>query len=213
MSKLTKKEKRIRKIVIIIVAILTIILAFLIGKNNFNHKENPKEPASVKIDDAIEEYGYELPETATTYYKELFNKLKILLNSDEVVEEEYAKLVAQMFAADFYNLDNKLTNSDIGGIKFVNKDIQTNFKLAAQNTMYNNIENNIYGNRNQKLPIVSQTTVNSVQTTKYTLNDISDDKAYQINVSIAYTEDLGYPKEVNIILIHSNNKLEITKVW
>lgn len=208
-----KKDKIIRIVLISIVIVATLVFSSLVVVGYMKSRVKEPEPVEVKIDDAIDSYGYELNDTATTYYKELFNKLKILLNTADFSEEEYAKLVAQMFAADFYNLDNKLTSSDIGGLTFILKNVQVNFKLAAQNGIYNIVENNIYGDREQVLPVVSGVTVDEVKKTTYTYNKETDKEAYQVNMTISYATDLGYPTSVKVILIHSNNKLEIAKVW
>lgn len=212
-TKLDKKDRIARIIILSIVIVVTLILASLIGVGYMKGRNNTPEQGEVKIDDIIDSYGYELKENATTYYKELFNKLKILLATEDFNEEEYAKLIAQMFATDFYNLDDKFTNSDIGGINFVAEDIRVNFKLAAQNTMYNNVDSNIYGDRTQVLPKVAKTNVNSIEVVSYTYKGKADSKAYHVNLTVEYEEDLGYPKDINITLVHVNNKLEITKVW
>ena len=212
-SKLEKKDKIARIIILSVVIVASLILACFIGVGYIKSKKTTNEPQEVKIDDAIDKYGYELKENATTYYKELFNRLKILLATEDFSEEEYAKLITQMFATDFYNLDDKITNSDIGGIGFVAEDIRVNFKLAAQNTIYNNVDNNIYGDRTQVLPKVTKTIINSIEVVSYNYNGNTDSKAYHVNLTIDYEENLGYPTSVNVTLVHINDKLEITKVW
>ena len=212
-SKLDKKDKIARVIIMSIAIIATVILATLIGVGYIKSRNKQPETQEVKIDDTIDSYGYELKENATTYYKELFNKLKILLATEDFSEEEYAKLVAQMFAADFYNLDDKVTNSDIGGLTFVAEANRVNFKLAAQNSMYNSLENNIYGDRTQVLPKVSKVNVNSINQESFNYRGQVDENAYHVYLGIEYEEDLGYPTGVHLIISHLNDKLEITKVW
>ena len=41
---------------------------------------------------------------------------------------------------------------------------------------------------------------------------LKDDKAYVVKVTIEYEKDLEYPKEVELTIIHSNDKLEIAKM-
>ena len=42
---------------------------------------------------------------------------------------------------DFYNLENKITKNDVGGLQFIHEDMQENFLLKAKDTMYKNIDN------------------------------------------------------------------------
>lgn len=210
---LEKKDKIIRIVLLSIVVIASLLFSSFIVVSYLKSRVKEPEPQEVKIDDNIDSYGYILNDNATTYYKELFNKLKILLNTPDFEEVEYAKLVAQMFAADFYNLENKFTSSDIGGLSFVVKDVQVNFKLAAQNGMYNIVENNIYGDREQQLPGVTKVNVLDAKVVSHKYNNVEDKNAYQVTLELEYAEDLGYPTSVKVILIHSNDKLEIAKVW
>lgn len=211
-NKLDKKDKIIRIAILSVVIIATVIFATFIGVSYLKSRTKPEEVAPVKIDDAIDSYGYQLAENATPYYKELFNKLKILLNTPDFEEEEYGKLITQMFAADFYDLNTKLTNSDIGGMEFVTPLIRENFRLAAQNTIYSGVENNIYGDRTQKLPVVKSINVTSVNRVNYNYQGKGDPNAMRVSFTIEYEEDLGYPKESSVVLVHLNDKLEITKV-
>ena len=98
------------------------VLAF----NKFSSgKKTTKEVQDV---DSIEGYDYTLKDNATKYYKSLFEELKKTLEADDIDEEKYAELVAQMFVADFFNLDNKISKSDVGGTQFVYSDYVNDFQ-------------------------------------------------------------------------------------
>lgn len=210
-KKMTKEQKNKIIIYLVVTAITLLICAFIVYKF-INKIDNGSTTTAVKVDDTIEGYGYTLNDNATSYYKDLFNRLKTTLSTDTVNEKEYATLVGQMFTADFYNLNNKITSSDIGGTEFIANDFQDNFKLAAQNSIYQSIESNVYGNRTQELPIVATTNVSSIDTTKYTYGETTDSKAYKLTVDITYEKDLDYPTSVKLILIHTDKKLEVAKV-
>ena len=62
-----------------------------------------KEENHAKVINEIPEYGYTLEADQPEVYKNLFEKLAKVLSAEEVDEEEYARLVAQMLAIDFYN--------------------------------------------------------------------------------------------------------------
>ena len=44
------------------------------------------------------------------------------LNECDLKEEEYAKVISQLFVTDLFTLDNKLTSNDIGGLQFIYKE-------------------------------------------------------------------------------------------
>ena len=206
-----KKRRRLKKgfIILIIIIIVLALVVLLVGKNLLS---NNKKTNKVEVSDNIEEYGYELNDNETKYYKSLFNELKKELSESDVDEEKYASLLAQLFVTDFFNLDNKDNKNDIGGTQFVYADFQSDFEKLAKESVYKTLENNMYDSRNQKLPIVTNTEVINVEKITYEYLDTSDSEAYEVNIQIEYKEDLEYQDECTIIIVHSNNKLEIVKM-
>lgn len=204
-----KRRRRIKKSGIVLIIII-IVLIFFIGKNLlFNYSRVDKIEAS----DSVSEYGYTLNNNETKYYNKLFKELKEELNKEEIDEKEYAKLISALFVTDFFTLDNKIDKNDVGGIQFIYTDFQEDFKKLAKESIYKNIENNMYKDRKQDLPIVINTEILSVETTDYEYLETKDDNAYEINISIEYKKDLKYQNECKLILVHSNNKLEIVKMY
>lgn len=205
-------KKSIRRAVIIILIVLLVgILAFggYIAYKKFNQGQTVKEK---EIINKIDSYEYYLEEGNPKEYETLYNSLTDVLNKDEIDEEEYAKLVAQMLVFDFYNLDNKMSKNDVGGTQFVLKSYRDNFVLQASETVYKYIEHNVYGDRKQKLPQVSSTEAIEVNTNSYKYNDIVDDGAYIVKVKVSYKEELGYPTEVVVKLVHTQLEEEKTKL-
>lgn len=206
-----KKRKRrikLKKIflLILIIGLLTYIGIFIIkGKK----KEPQKE---VEVIDTIDDFGYELNENETKYYKNLFDKLKNLLKEENYDEQEYATLIAQLFVTDFYDLDSKIMKSDIGGTQFVYEEYREDFEKGAKAGMYKYIENNIYGDRKQELPIVTEVTQELIENNIFKYNNESDINAYYITMNIEYKKDLGYPIKVEVVLIHNNDRLEVAKL-
>ncbi len=203
-------KKRI--LILIIVIVLTIGLAcgiFIGYKKSLNNDK--KQTEAVKKISAIEEYGYSLTDADGEYYKGLFQKLENTLEAEEIDYELYATLVSQLFTTDFYTLSNKLSSSDVGGLEFVLESIRDNFAAKAKDTMYKSIKSNLYGDRDQQLPTVTKASVDDISDTKYTYNDEKVD-AYNVKVSLTYSEDMGYPSTVKLLLIKNDKKLEIVKV-
>lgn len=203
-----KKRKLSRKKIL-----LFIVIIIGVGGVIFLAKSFTKPKASFKKPKVISEInGYELKEGASSYYKNLFNDLKTELSKDEVDEENYAIIISQLFISDCFTLANKVSNTDVGGIQFVHEPFQDDFVLIAKETLYSHVENNIYGNRKQELPIVREVTITSIETKKYEYLGKEDNNAYFVKTNIEYTKDLGYPKEVSLIIIHNDSKLEIAEL-
>ena len=203
-------KKSIRRAVIIILIVLLVgALAFggYIAYKKFSETKTVKEK---EIINKIDGYGYYLEEGTPKVYEDLYNELTKVLNQEEIDEESYAKLIAQMLVFDFYNLNSKMSKNDVGGTQFVLESYRNNFVLQASETVYKYIEHNVYGNRKQKLPQVSSVEVSDISTNGYKYNDIIDESAYIIKVNVSYEEDLGYPSEVVVKLVHT--KLEDEKI-
>jgi len=195
--------------------ILGIILLSLIGILIFylfdTLKKQEEVPEAKKVDEIVE-YGYNLKEDDSQLYHSLFADLKVVLSEENINYDEYAKKLASLFVIDFYTLNNKTTNMDIGGIQYLYSGIKDNFILKATDTIYKNVKSNIYGDRNQKLPIVSNVVIKSSKNITFEYGDLKDNSAYEVVVNIEYEKDMGYPKEVVLTIVHENNKLVVIEV-
>lgn len=204
----TKKRKiNVKRVAILIILLLLIIIGGVLAVGKLTKKEGKTK--EVKEVASIDAYGYTLRDNATAYYKKLFKELEKTLNKDEVDEDKYSELVAQMFLADFFNLDNKISKNDVGGKSFVYDSYQDDFEKYAMDSMYKSVESDVYGEREQDLPVVSKVDVEKVKNETYTYGDNSDDNAYVYNFKIEYKENLGYQTEGSLILIHNGKKIEV----
>ena len=205
------KDKK-RLIILTVVIILTLIVCGIIIFDYMKDDNNKPNTPEVQVTNNIDEYGYVLVDTDTEYYKEIFEKLKVALDKEEIDEDLYATLLSQLFVTDFYTLSNKLSSSDIGGLDFVLSTVKDNFAAKAKDTMYKSVKTNLYGDREQELPTVTKVSVDNIITNIYSYGDIKDTKAYTVNCSVTYDKDLGYPSVVKLTLVHTDNKLEVAKV-
>ena len=137
---------------------------------------------------------------------------EIAINQFFGTSKKYSEILAELFVIDFYDLNSKVTNTDVGGLDFVFEDIKEEFNLAAEDTLYKYIESDVYGERTQELPTVTNTKVTSSTTISFESERVSDENAYEVEVEISYNKDLGYPTKVNITLVHCDNKLCIVEV-
>lgn len=206
--RLKKKYKRIF-LGILIVALLAIVAIAIykgMGKN--------AEPKEIKIVSKIEKYGYNLKENKPKEYKDMFEELKKILNEESVNEEEYAKKISEMFIYDFYSLEDKMAKTDIGGVDFVYGEILDNFLQNAQDTYYKYVESNIYNNRKQTLPVVTNITVGEINQKAFAYGDKTDEHALEIPVTWDYTNTAfsKYQKSATLIFIHDGIKLSLVEL-
>lgn len=208
-----KKKKRkinVKRVAILIILLALIIVGGVLMVSKLTHKESKTK--EIKEVASIDAYGYTLKENATAYYKKLFKELEKTLNEKEVDEEKYAKLVAQMFIADFFNLDNKISKNDVGGKQFVYSDYQNDFEKFAMDSMYKSVESDVYGEREQELPEVTNVDVTKVKNESYKYGDNTDENAFIFNFEIEYKEDMDYQTSGSLTLIHNGNKIEVASM-
>lgn len=207
MVKQKKRKIKLKKILVLILIVIAIIISIHVLT-----KKKKMETKEVEVIDTIDDFGYQLNDNETEYYKKLFNELKDLLKQEDYDEEEYAKIIAKLFLTDLYDLESKVMKSDIGGTQFVYEPYQQDFELGAKESIYKYVESNIYGDRKQELPIVKEITVETLTTDTFEYNNEIDYNAYYLTMNINYTKNLGYPTNVELILIHNNNRVEIAKL-
>ena len=170
------------------------------------------EIINFEMPEEIEGYGYILKPTRNDRYKEMFHQLERILSEKKIDEKAYVTQISKMFIMDFYTLNDKLASTDVGGIDFVHTNAKTNFLEKAENTVYKYVESDIDG-RDQKLPEVTDVFIEKIENIDYNYNsDFNDSFAYQVDVSIVYKEDLGYPTFANLIFTHEGNKLSLVEV-
>lgn len=205
-----KMKKKVKKILIAILIIALVVLGYLSYKQFFG-KEEVKE---AKVVNEIKKYGYKLKDSKPAAYKKMFEELKTILEADKVDEEAYAKKISEMFVYDFYSLKDKVSKTDIGGVDFVHPDALANFLTNAQDTYYKYVENNIYGNRKQSLPVVTNISIDNIKQEAFEYNDKSDDKAYFVDVSWSYSDSQfsDNQSKATLIFVHDDIKLYLVEL-
>ena len=200
------KKKRLRKIIIVILLLALVILVGLFIHDKFFKKE---EVTEVKVISKIDKYGYSLKENKPKEYKDMFKELEKILNEEEIDEEKYVSQISKMYIYDFYSLNDKAAKTDVGGVDFVYKEVLDNYLKKAQDTYYKYVESNIYNNRKQNLPVVTNINVEKVEKKAFAYGDKTDDKAYYVDMTWEYTNSSfnGYQKEATLVFIHDDIKL------
>ena len=200
-----KRKKEVQKNRILVIGLIIIVLGVVV----FFHTRPKLQVVSVVS--KIEDYDYYIESNATKVYKKYYKELEDELSDNKIDEVKYAKLVSKLFIIDYYSLNNKVTNKDIGGVQFIHSELKDKFIIESSNTIYKYVKNNLYGMRKQKLPEVSNVEIESVENIKYKNSGLKDDNSYKVKAKINYIKNYDYPNELQLILIHENNKLVIVE--
>lgn len=202
-------KKRYR-IALCIILILILFIGCGCGYYYFFYKKEEIPPTinEVKVTNNIEKYGYTLEDRDTELFKEKFEELKELVK-EEYDQEEYLKLISQLFIIDLYTINNKISRYDIGGLEYVYNEALPSFKSVVESSIYKTVENNIDGKRTQNLPEVTSIEVSETSSMMYTMPDETEVSGYRVELTWTYKEDLGYDTKGVLILIPDDNKLAV----
>lgn len=203
------KKNKFKTIFISVILVILAVSGYSIFNTIYSSSKSIKK---IKTIDSISQYDYTLNDKSTKYYKQLFKELKEVLSNKPINDEEYAKSISKLFIADLYTLSNKLTSSDIGGVQYIYEPYKNDFISIAQDSLYSSVKSDIYGDRKQVLPEVSNVEVKSIKKKPFKLNDKTIDEAYSIDLKISYKKDLGYKENVNLALVKNDNKIEVVKL-
>ena len=200
------KKKKLKRIII---GILLIALFILIGLFIFDKFFNKEETKEIKVISKIDKYGYTLKENKPKEYKEMFRELEDILGEEKVDEKKYVSQISKMYIYDFYSLNDKVAKTDIGGVDFIYSKVLENYLKKAQDTYYKYVESNIYNNRKQTLPVVTNIQVGEINQKAFAYGENTDDNAYYVDVTWEYTKSAfnSYQKEATLVFIHDGAKL------
>lgn len=189
-----------------------VVIGLVIGVIWYYQYGVHKSAPVVSVLAQIEKYNYQLDSNEGKVYERYFKELQEVLAKELVDEERYVQLISKLFLLDFFTLNNKTTNKDIGGVQFVFEGAQENFQLKAADTVYKYIKSNLYGNRKQKLPEVKEVEIISLKSQEVTYKNISDNHGYRVQAKIEYTKDLGYPTTVDLTFLHDGSKISLAEI-
>ena len=206
-SKLKIKNWILILIGLIITTLIIYFIIFVIINKKVDINDNKIDNTVEKIDQ-MNNYEYYLDENATEYYKQLYNELKDVLNGENLIDEEYAKVISKLFVTDLFTLENKITSSDIGGLQFIFAGFKEDFVNIAKTTLYSSVKSNIYGDRKQELPIVTNVEINSIESSSFTYQN-NEYSSYNTVLNITYQKDLGYPTKYNLVLVKNDKYWQV----
>lgn len=184
---------------------LVVLSALVIASLFFVNYLNKEETDLINVIGTIDAYSYELREEDSEYQKEIFFKLKEVMSLEDVNDEEYAKYLGKLFLVDFYTMDTKLNNQDIGGVKFIYSKFQESFVMYSRDEIYAHVESRLNRNRNQILPIVDNVSMTNIE--------MDDDSTYIIDYELSYQNsnrlEVKPPGKARINMAFEDEKLVI----
>lgn len=190
----------------VIVVLIVLLISFTLYMH-FHPFEN-KEQIKVNVLDSISEYGYTLDDRDSNLFKEEFNKLKEIIDGNEINEEEYSEAVAKLFIIDLYSIKTKVNKYDVGGKEFYYTDKVTMYENKVKDTLYDLVEDDSYGNRTQQLPVVSKIETKNITVSKYKLDENEVD-SYVIELVWEYERDLDYDNKGFVTIVKDGIKQSV----
>ena len=201
------KKKSKKKIIIIISILLLLIITAVVVWLLFFNKEEPKKVVEVKELDNLGEYSYVLTDRDTEFYKSEFEILKEIVNVEKVDEEKYATQVARMFTIDLYTMSTKVNKNDIGGIEYIHKDGKDSFSKKVMYTLYDQMLDDTFGDRNQVLPEVNSLETISTEKMNYSVLG-NEQSCYLTKLKIGYVTDLKYDNSLSVVVCQEANTIK-----
>lgn len=196
-------------------SIIGVLLVFTIGLliyvKFFNKTSDNKKPVvKTSVLDKMDKYGYSLEDRDTKLFKDTYYGLKDVLESDNIDYKLYGEKLSELFVIDLFTISNKISKYDVGGLDYLYDSEKEMFKNKVMDTIYDQVEDNSYDTRDQKLPTVKTVTVNDIKETNYTVND-KKLNGYVYNLLIEYEEDMGYDSNCNVTVVIDDNIMYIVE--
>ena len=206
-----QKTKDWLKGIILIAVLFAIVGTFIIIYTRLQKKSDiPVNVATVK--DSIDKYGYTLNDDVTAYYQQEFDDLKAMANDSSKSDEDIASQVAKLFVIDLFSMNYKVNKYEVTSTQYFYSDKQDMHKQKVIDKLYNLMEDNGFNDRKQKLPEVTNVTVNSTTKGTYNMTDTRKVDSYVVDLGITYKEDLGYDTESVVTMVKDSNGVNMSVV-
>lgn len=203
-----RKVNKKRRIALIKIVVILACLFLVAGTALYFVGRLIRKPEIVnvsKVENTIESYNYILNDNSSDYYKEEFETLKEMLNSETWDKLEEAKLIAKLYTIDLLSLNNKINKYEVTSSQYFYPSKQDMHTSKVIDTFYNLLEDDAYDDRKQKLPEVSNVEVVDITEDTYIIDE-NEYPCITVNLNITYKEDLGYQKTSKVNLILDNDK-------
>lgn len=203
-------SKKYRIALTVIGIFLILLIALSVSVKIFGKSNDKKATVKTSVVDEMDKYGYFLDDRDTKIFKQTYYELKEILENEEIDYKLYGEKLSQLFVIDLFTISNKISKYDVGGLEYIYKEEQDMFKNKVMDTLYEHVEDNSYGTRNQKLPTVKSVITDDVEETTYKVDEKKLD-AYKYFITIEYEEDLDYDKKCSVEVVKDNEVMYVVE--
>ena len=213
-----KKKKGIsnkKKLLVCFILVILIVGGYFVYDKFFNNDT----VTAPKVVDEIKNFDYVVNENDTKLFKSTFKELKDVLSKKEVDNKKYAEAISKLFVIDFFNLNNKSSKNDVGGVQFVYNSYKTDFVDYARDGMYKQVINSIEKKGNNNLPEVTSVKITGTDTvvpsSVFEHSDFANETeatAYEIKLEWTYKNGSGFQDSAVITVVKDGNKLSVAKM-
>lgn len=216
MSKNKKRKMSNKKKFLLCLILVVLIVGGYFAYDKFFAEKTVSAP---KVVDEIKKFDYVVNENDTKLFKSTFKELKTVLSAKEIDNKKYAETISKLFIIDFFNLNNKTSKNDVGGVQFVYTSYKTDFVDYARDGMYKQVTNSIESKKGNNLPIVTSVKVTKTDTVVpssiFEHEDFANEteaNAYEISLEWTYKNGSGFQNKATLVVVKDGNKLSIAKM-
>ena len=170
------------------VLLLALILMNGCAQNPQPTNEEPEvsEPVEETVE-LVENSIYVTPTNPTNAYALAYNELSAAIEAND--HQAIAESLVKCFAFDFYSLQGKTDENDVGGLTYLPDERAEEFKSYATAHYYQNITDIVNKYGETSLPLVSAVEITS--TTEKTINYLGVDfSGYEISANLSYEKTM-----------------------
>ncbi len=196
-----KRFRVMLKIILVLIILISVVLVV--------YYFVPHEAKMVyKEIDKIDKYGYVLEDRDSELMQDTFAKLKDVLAKDEIDYNLYAEYLSELFIIDLFTLENKNNKYDVGGKDYVLPEVEENYELNVEDTLYKYLESKDGNSRGGEYPQVTNISLTSIEEEKYSYNKEESD-GYKLILEWDYAKDLDYPNKGEVIVMLKDERLYV----
>ncbi len=159
-----------------------------------NQEESTEKEEKIEIK---ENSVYLAPSQPNAYMKSVYDELSAALTKAD--DEAEAQALAKLFAADFFTLSNKKSDTDIGGLNYIPSDAYEDMEVYARFYFYNNYSAIVAELGEEQLPCVKEVVINDTQPSEITYGDTVY-QGYEISVGITYEDTKAADLKTSAVL-------------
>lgn len=224
-----KRSMNTNNLMVILLAVTAIVISVAMGFNIYNvvSKGSSSDSTVNKVSNEYSNDKYTIGNNPTAINKTYFKELNSALKEEDNVK--IAESLSKVFVTEYYTWTNKDGNYDIGGIQYIYKPKQSNFKTYTLNNFYSDLDLYLTQVDRSDLIEVKEVTVNSSTEGKYGVQTdssqvdedgnpvLTDLDSVDVNVSWTYQnsntlDTSAFQSQATIHVVNNDGRWEIAGI-